>query len=86
MPFLVSCSAHEEVVPSIGENIVARVETTGLDSRVDVLFVVDTSSSMVEEQENFGIQIQEMARELVAPSNPEVPPVRDVRIGVISSD
>ena len=58
-------------------------------SGVDLLFVIDNSASMSEEQAILADQIEAMVQELVNPSDrgPETPPgVEDLHVAVITSD
>jgi hypothetical protein len=57
--------------------------------RGDILFVVDNTGSMAEEQDALSHQIQYMTRELIDPreTGPGAPPpVRDLHLGVVSTD
>jgi hypothetical protein len=59
---------------------------------VDLLFVVDNSVSMEQEQENLAQNFQHMIEVLTSPSDldgdgdDDAPPVDDLRVGVVSSD
>ncbi len=56
-------------------------------TKVDILFVVDNSRSMSEEQDVLTRQIEVMARELIAPPpGSDWPAVEDLHIGIVSSD
>ena len=58
-------------------------------NRADILFVVDNTGSMAEEQEVLSRQIVLMIQELIGPSGggPDTPPpVDDLHIGVVSTD
>jgi hypothetical protein len=59
---------------------------------VDLLFVIDDSDSMAEEQANLIANFPELIRGLTNPPDedgdgePDVPPVDDLRIGIVSTD
>jgi hypothetical protein len=59
---------------------------------VDMLWVIDNSNSMMEEQNNLAINFRELIDVLTAPPDsdmdgvPDYPPVDDLRIGVVSTD
>lgn len=61
-------------------------------SGVDLIFVVDNSSSMSEEQESLGAQIPAMIEALVEPPDddgdglPDWAPIPDLRVAVITTD
>jgi len=58
-------------------------------TKVDILFVVDNSNSMNEEQEILSSQIVLMAKELITPTErgEDTPPaVEDLHIGIITTD
>jgi hypothetical protein len=59
-------------------------------SEVDILFVVDDSNSMAEEQAVLADQIEVMARELIHPTagaDGRTPPaVRDLHLGIVTTD
>jgi hypothetical protein len=54
--------------------------------RVDILFVIDNSNSMAEEQTVLSDQMHLMVQELIAPSAPATPPVTDLHVGIVSTD
>lgn len=61
-------------------------------SAVDVLFVIDNSHSMDEEQENLAIQIPALVRDLASPPDrngdgtPDWNAVESLRIGIVTTD
>jgi hypothetical protein len=55
-------------------------------TRVDLLFVVDSSGSMSEEQSTLVSQMVVAMRELIAPDDPDALAVDDLHVGVISAD
>ncbi|MFK7989928.1 MAG: MopE-related protein [Sandaracinaceae bacterium] len=60
-------------------------------TRVDVLFVVDNSNSMTEEQASFAAELPRMVRALAtgdlnSDGTPETDPVRDLHLGVVTAD
>jgi hypothetical protein len=71
--------------PDSGYGLLEEIHQRGY-TKVDVLFVVDDSPSMAEEQEVLVEQMELMARELIAPTNPEAPKVEDLHLGVVSSN
>ena len=72
------------------ENVIP-VEATGR-ARVDLLFVVDNSGSMLQEQAAMAEYLGAMIRELVDPpdadgdTRPDALPVEDLHVGVVSTD
>ena len=69
---------------------VARLVIDEID-KIDVLFVVDDSGSMAQEQAALGQQLPRMARALASgdldgDGEQEFPPPNDVQLGVVSSD
>lgn len=61
------------------------------NERLDLLFVVDNSNSMAEEQANLAAQIPELIEAIILGDSDgdgiaDQPPVRDIHIGVVSSD
>jgi hypothetical protein len=64
------------------------VETAGVD-KVDLLFVIDDSGSMSEEQQKLGDQLPALVEILTKgerPGKDPFPPVRDLHLGVVTSD
>jgi hypothetical protein len=57
-----------------------------LPNEVDVLFVVDNSNSMGEEQSVLAAEMEVLTRELLAPSGPGIPAVEDLHVGVVTTD
>jgi len=53
---------------------------------VDILFVVDNSNSMAEEQRTLADQVVVMVQELISPSTEGMPSVRDLHIGIVTTD
>jgi hypothetical protein len=71
-------------------NRVAQLEIAAVD-KIDVLFVIDRSGSMRDEQQALGEQFPRLARALASgdvdgDGEPDFPPPRDVQFGVISSE
>jgi hypothetical protein len=54
--------------------------------RVDMLFVIDNSNSMREEQTVLSEQMHLMVQDLIAPSDPSIPEVTDLHVGVVTTD
>jgi hypothetical protein len=75
--------AEPAVQSQLVENIGQRI------TKLDMLFVIDNSKSMGQEQEELSRQVKIMVRELLDPANvgsATPPPVRDLHIGVVSTD
>src|SRR5262245_3423335 len=80
---------RDESVPALPA-ATERLQIDAID-KIDVLFVVDSSASMKEEQQALGEQLPNVARALAtgdidADGTAEFPPPRDVHFGVISPD
>jgi hypothetical protein len=71
--------------PSTQSGVFVEIQQTGT-TKVDILFMVDNSNSMNEEQGVLSKQIVLMAEELIHPSTPETPAVQDLHIGIVTSD
>jgi hypothetical protein len=78
------------VIEPIGQSQIEEVLNQNGVTKLDMLFVVDNSGSMHEEQEELGRRVEQMIRELVHPSNADDPdgpsPVTDLHLAVISTD
>lgn len=97
---LSGCPESRQGLPCFGEN--CRTEDSGSDAgfdigpdvddivcptnKVDMLFVVDNSSSMEQEQLVLSNQIVIMVQELISPTDPDDPAVQDLHIGIVSTD
>jgi len=84
------CGECGNACPS-GLDCVDSICCEAAGSRVDVLFMIDTSNSMVEEQRSLVDQIPRMVDALATgdlngDGTPETAPVRDLHIGVITPD
>jgi hypothetical protein len=74
--------------PAVQSGVLEEISQTGI-TKVDILFVVDNSNSMKQEQEVLTDQIRLMAQELISPSDrgeATPPAVRDLHIGIVSTD
>ncbi len=71
--------------PHTQSGVLEEIQQTGT-TRVDMLFVVDNSNSMSEEQVVLTDQIRTMAEELINPSDPSAPSVQDLHIGIVTTD
>ena len=74
---------------SVTDSNISMVIQQQQETKVDLLFVVDNSNSMREEQAVLTDQIQIMVRELIEPTvaGGDTPPaVQDLHIGVVSPD
>jgi hypothetical protein len=86
---LVAAGCADREVAPVGPHIQSTAETSIQQlatTKVDMLFVIDDSYSMHDEQEKLGSQIESLARELIHPSSPTTPPVADLHIGIVSTD
>jgi hypothetical protein len=90
---LLGCPDEElaPLEPCTVSGVVRDVATTGVD-KVDLLFVIDNSGSMAQEQENIAEQLPRLVRILASgnlenggPDN-DFQPVSSLQLGVISSD
>ncbi|MCC7535171.1 MAG: hypothetical protein IT379_03110 [Deltaproteobacteria bacterium] len=78
------------VAPCVQSGVSIVVSQNAVD-KVDVLFMVDNSNSMAEEQNNLAGNFDTMIRALATgdvtgDGMPEFPPVKDLHVGVVSSD
>lgn len=77
--------------PNIGYGQEIAVGGSGV-STVDVLFVIDNSGSMREEQENLALEIPSLVRDLASPPDrngdgrPDWNPTERLRIGIATTD
>lgn len=80
----------EPLAPCTVSNLVAKLRVNRVE-KVDVLFMVDNSNSMTEEQMSLAVQLPHVARVLATGDRNEdgvedFPPVRDLHLGVVTSD
>src|SRR5690349_6186517 len=79
------------VGPEIGFGQEVTIGGGGV-SAVDVLFVIDDSGSMDQEQENLSVQIPALVRDLASPPDrdadgqPDWAPVESLRIAIANTD
>ena len=82
-----SCSQPKDDEP---DPIYAEVPTTEQARPVDLLFVIDNSNSMQEEQEVLVEQAESLFKELIEPASPTdgvvPPPVDDLHVGIVTTD
>jgi hypothetical protein len=75
--------------PCLVSGVVAEIAVTNID-KVDMLFMVDNSNSMKEEQERLRSQFGHLIKVLTSgdrgDGSPPFPAVRDLHLGVVSSD
>ena len=80
---------------AIGPNVSFNQEVSisgGGVTTVDVLFVIDNSGSMKQEQERLAAQVGRLVRDLASPpdndgdGNPDWNPVEELRIGIATTD
>lgn len=77
--------------PNVGYGQAVQIGGGGV-SEVDVLFVIDNSGSMSQEQENLAIQIPALVRDLASPPDrdrdgvPDWNPAERLRIGIVTTD
>jgi len=78
------------LTPCTVSGVVQKVRQNAVD-KVDVLFLVDNSNSMAEEQASLTIQFPHLVSVLATgdrdgDGTPEFPAVKDLHVGVVSSD
>jgi hypothetical protein len=75
--------------PCLVSGVVAEIAVTNID-KVDMLFMVDNSNSMKEEQQRLRSQFGHLVKVLTSgdrgDGSPPFPAVRDLHLGVVSSD
>lgn len=74
--------------PCLVSGVVAEIAVTNID-KVDLLFVVDNSGSMKEEQSSLQREFPKLITVLTTgerPPKPSFPPAEDLHLGVVSSD
>jgi hypothetical protein len=76
--------------PCLVSGVVAEVEVANVD-KIDLLFMVDNSHSMLDEQNSLAREIPDLIRILTSgdrdlDGEQDFPPAKDLHIGVISSD
>jgi hypothetical protein len=75
--------------PCLVSGVVAEIAVTNID-KVDMLFMVDNSNSMKEEQEALRTQFAHLISVLATgdkgDGSPPFPPAKDLHLGVVSSD
>jgi hypothetical protein len=72
----------------VATGTVAEIAVTNID-KVDLLFVVDNSSSMAEEQTSLRAEFPKLIATLTTGTRPDgthFPPAKDLHLGVVSSD
>ncbi len=84
------CRDLDNLNPCVVSGVVQDVPISRIDS-VDVLFVIDNSESMQEEQLLLSTKIVEVVQALADggesnPNIPDFPPVESLRVGVITTD
>ncbi|MDH5673735.1 MAG: hypothetical protein OEZ06_16385 [Myxococcales bacterium] len=80
----------KELNPCLVSGVSAQVAITNID-KIDLLFVVDNSSSMREEQLSLSVQIPKLVRVLTTGDRDgdgvsDFPAAKDLHLGVVSSD
>lgn len=92
---MASTGCLERRSAAIGPNVSFNQEVTisgGGVTTVDVLFVIDNSGSMKQEQERLAAQVSRLVRDLASPpdndgdGNPDWNPVEELRIGIATTD
>lgn len=79
------------ITPNVGSVIELPITNTSIED-VDILFVIDNSGSMAQNQRNLANNLERLVRPLIDPprdpatGRPVRPPVRSLQVGVISSD
>lgn len=90
---MAACLERPSALPveRLNASFSAEIFNNGVDS-VDLLFVVDNSNSMAAYQQRLGAQFRVLIDQLVAPAadpatgQPARPPVKSLRVAVVSSD
>jgi hypothetical protein len=81
---------NRKLAPAEPDVQTAVVETIGAgETKADILFIIDNSGSMREEQQELRERISVMARELISPTprgEATPPPVEDLHLGIVSTD
>jgi len=92
IPLLGGCLERElkPLNPCLVSGVVAEIAVTNVD-KIDLLFMVDNSSSMEQEQNALSIQFPRLINILTSGDKNEdgvqdFPPARDLHLGVVSSD
>ncbi|HBQ15047.1 MAG TPA: hypothetical protein DEF51_29290, partial [Myxococcales bacterium] len=93
LPMLAGCLERRgtAIGPNIGFGQDVSVGDFGV-TRVDLLFVIDNSGSMSQEQDNLAVQIPALVRDLVSPPDhdadgePDWAAVESLRIGIATTD
>ena len=78
------------LVPCTVSGVSESVKATSFD-KVDLLFVIDNSESMTEEQAALRAEIPNLVRSLVTgdrdrDGTPDFPPVKSLQVGVVTTD
>jgi len=79
------------VGPNVGYGQEVQIGQGGV-SAVDVLFVIDNSGSMAQEQDNLAVQIPSLVRDLASPpdddgdGSPDWNAAEELRIGIVTTD
>jgi hypothetical protein len=55
-------------------------------TKVDILFVIDSSCSMTEEQMILTEQVDQLVLGLISPADPSVTAIEDIHLGVVTTD
>ena len=75
--------------PCLVSGVVAEIAVTNID-KVDLLFMVDNSGSMAQEQASLREQFPKLISVLASgdpgPGKEKFPPAKDLHLGVVSSD
>lgn len=92
IPLLGGCLERElkPLNPCLVSGVVATIAVTNVD-KIDLLFMVDNSSSMEQEQESLRVQFRRLIDVLTSGDKDgngvqDFPPARDLHLGVVSSD
>jgi hypothetical protein len=92
IPLLGGCLERElkPLNPCLVSGVVAEIAVTNVD-KIDLLFMVDNSSSMEQEQNALSIQFPRLINVLTsgdknADGMQDFPPAKDLHLGVVSSD
>lgn len=92
LAFLCSCMERSgvAVTPCTNASVENQFNVSNVN-QVDLLFVIDNSESMSEEQASLGVQLPRMIQVLASGDREQdgrvdFPPVKDLHVGVISTD
>ena len=88
---LIAACPEAHIVPVLPEPYVNEDTSLNLVQKVDLLFVVDNSASMTEEQERLAAELPKIVQALITgdfngDGAQDINPVTDIHVGVVTSD